>query len=192
MKNYLFFDTETTGLPTDWKAPAEQFPRLVQLGYMIFDENKKLLKTGNHIIKPVGFEISKEVSEIHGITNEIALEKGEDLKEVMIMFVEHLNNAKYIIGHNLSYDRKIIRGELMRNGIEYNSDSKIKICTMHSSRNYCKLPGKRGFKIPKLQELHVKLFGEEFENAHNALADVMATVQCFWKMKELGLLIDKL
>ena len=34
MKNYLFFDTETTGLPRNYKAPSSDtrnWPRLVQL-----------------------------------------------------------------------------------------------------------------------------------------------------------------
>jgi DNA polymerase III epsilon subunit-like protein len=189
---YLFFDTETTGLPLDWKAPAEQFPRLVQLGYMIFDENKKHHITGNHLIKPEGFEIPKSVSDLHGITTEIALNEGENLKEVLARFVEYLNKAKYIIGHNLSFDRKIMRGEFIREHIEYNSDDKIKICTMHSSRKYCNIKGVRGTKLPTLQELHIKLFGKSFEEAHNALADVNATSNCFWKMEELGLLNGKL
>ena len=32
---YLFFDTETTGLPANWQAPMsdlENWPRLVQIG----------------------------------------------------------------------------------------------------------------------------------------------------------------
>lgn len=189
---YLLFDTETTGLPKDWNAPADQFPRLVQLGYLWFDENKNLKKSGNHIIKPECFEISKEASDIHGITNDIALEKGENLKDVMNQFVSLLKESKYIIGHNLSYDRKIIRGELIRTGIEYDSSEKIKICTMHSSTKLCKIPGKRGYKWPTLQELHKCLFGEEFEDAHNAVADIQATSLCFWKMMELGIFNDKL
>jgi len=34
---YLFFDTETTGLPKKWKAPItdlDNWPRLVQLAYL--------------------------------------------------------------------------------------------------------------------------------------------------------------
>ena len=37
---YLFFDTETTGLPKNWKAPVtdlNNWPRLVQLAYLLYD-----------------------------------------------------------------------------------------------------------------------------------------------------------
>jgi len=36
---YLFFDTETTGLPKNWKAPVtdlNNWPRLVQLAYLFY------------------------------------------------------------------------------------------------------------------------------------------------------------
>ena len=60
---------------------------------------------------------------------------------------------------------------------------KPKYCTMKLSTDYCKLPGKKGFKSPRLAELHQVLFGSGFDNAHNALADVEATARCFWELK---------
>ncbi|KAF0237889.1 MAG: DNA polymerase III subunit [Prolixibacteraceae bacterium] len=39
---YLFFDTETTGLPKNWKAPVtdlNNWPRLVQLAYLLYDSD---------------------------------------------------------------------------------------------------------------------------------------------------------
>ena len=182
---YLFFDTETIGLPKDWNAPADQFPRLVQLAWQEYDENGKLTHEHDFIIKPDRFTIPEDASKVHGITTEIALEKGHDLTGVMSIFKTYLDANKYLIGHNLSFDRKIIRGELIRCGIEYDSSEKVKICTMHSSTQYCKLEGKRGYKWPKLQELHKVLFGEEFKDAHDAMADIRATAKCFWELKRL-------
>ena len=51
-------------------------------------------------------------------------------------------------------------------------------------------PGGRGgrFKWPKLTELHVKLFGEAFAEAHNASADVEATARCFLELIRLGVI----
>ena len=50
---------------------------------------------------------------------------------------------------------------------------------MQASTNYCRLPGPYGYKWPKLSELHIKLFGEDFDEAHNASADINATEKCF-------------
>ena len=41
---YLFFDTETTGLPKDYNKPytdVDNFPRLVQLSMIYFDSETK-------------------------------------------------------------------------------------------------------------------------------------------------------
>ena len=71
---HLFFDVETTGLPFNYKAPYTQldnWPRIVQLSWLIADFDGAILKESDNIIK-VDFEIPQEVSRIHGITNVIS------------------------------------------------------------------------------------------------------------------------
>jgi hypothetical protein len=41
---------------------------------------------------------------------------------------------------------------------------------------------------PRLQELYVKLFGHEFDDAHNAMSDIDATEQCFRELRKKGLI----
>ena len=58
------------------------------------------------------------------------------------------------------------------------------VCTMKGATEFCSIPSPRGWnKFPKLNELHSKLFGEEFDNAHNAFADIEATksVSLSWR-----------
>ena len=66
--------------------------------------------------------------------------------------------------------------------------SKRTYCTMQAGTNFCKIPGKYGYKWPKLMELYVKLFGHDFEGAHNAMSDIDATQECFWKMRSRRLI----
>jgi len=63
---------------------------------------------------------------------------------------------------------------------------KRKICTMHSTTDFCAINGPYGYKWPKLSELHYKLFRTDFEEAHNAAADINATARCFWELRRLG------
>ncbi|MFR6285749.1 MAG: hypothetical protein ACLUN1_18295 [Odoribacter splanchnicus] len=45
---YLFFDTETTGLPKQWNAPVtdlENWPRLVQLAWIMYDDRGNMLES---------------------------------------------------------------------------------------------------------------------------------------------------
>lgn len=54
--------------------------------------------------------------------------------------------------------------------------------------NYCALPGSQGYKWPKLIELHEKLFGETFVDAHDARVDVKACARCFFELKKRNVL----
>ncbi|MBR3480843.1 MAG: hypothetical protein IKH32_09190 [Prevotella sp.] len=62
------------------------------------------------------------------------------------------------------------------------------ICTMQSSTDFCRIRGYYGYKFPKLQELYWKLFGEDFDDAHNAMSDIEATERCFWELKKSGII----
>ncbi len=186
---YLFFDTETTGLPKNWKAPVtdlNNWPRLVQLAYLHFDKNGNKISGGDFIIKPDGFIIPKEAAKIHGISNEKANQEGKELLMVLKDFESLINQAEYLVAHNISFDEKIVGAEFLRNKMKDSLTTKRKICTMHSSTNYCALEGPYGYKWPKLSELHYKLFKTNFDEAHNAAVDINATAKCFWELKRLG------
>ena len=192
-EKYLFFDTETTGLPKNWNAPVDDlnnWPRLVQLAWEFYDNGVKV-NTGNFIIKPEGFEIPVESSKIHGITTSRAKKEGIELKNVLLEFQKMIEQSNYLVAHNMSFDEKIIGAEFLRESMENIVSSKKTICTKEISTNFCAIPNSNGYssyKWPKLSELHIKLFGIEFFDSHNALADVSATAKCFWEMKERGII----
>lgn len=189
---YLFFDTETTGLPKKYDAPSSDLKnwscRLVQLSWIMKDENQNLLSQGDFIIKPDGFKIPKESSDVHGITTEIALEKGQDLKKAVYYFLGACKMADLIIGHNVSYDMHVVGAELIRTWGKDYIEGLPTADTMMASIELCKIPGKYGFKYPKLMELHNALFGCDFEDAHNSFADISATEKCFWELKKRKLI----
>ena len=188
---YLFFDTETTGVPKDYNAPASNtmnWPRLVQLGWILTDESGNEISSGNEIIKPEGFVIPTDVSRVHGITTEVALREGKPLKQVLQSFMKDAEGIKCFVGHNVSFDQKVVGAELYRLGIADTVSTARSLDTMVAATDYCKIPGVYGYKWPKLIELHRKLFGCDFEDAHDAMADITATKKCFFEMKRRGLI----
>lgn len=187
---YLFFDTETTGLPKNWKAPVtnlNNWPRMVQLAYLLYDTDGNLLFNGDYIIKPVGFTIPKESSRIHGISTERAMQEGSPLKDVLLSFQEMMARAVCLVAHNMAFDEKILGAELLRCGLPNNLTAKQRICTMQRTTDYCAIKGPYGYKWPRLSELHQKLFSCDFEEAHNAAVDIEATARCFWELRKRGL-----
>lgn len=192
----LFFDTETTGTPKNYRAPLTDFdnwPRLVQLAWIQVDgDDLAVMKSFDTLIKPEGFEIPQEAIAIHGITTERASLEGMKLKDALAMFSLALANCDMIVGHNISFDRNIIGSEMLRMGFEDSLHGKPRICTMNAGTNFCQLPGKYGYKWPKLSELHEKLFKEPFESAHNAKADIYATAKCFFAMCQRGIISEEM
>ena len=188
---YLFFDTETTGLPRNYKAPVSDtnnWPRMIQIAWLLYDQQKKQIDRQEYIIRPEGFTIPNEAARVHGISTEKALDEGKDLEEVLSHFNTSIGEANTIIAHNISFDEKIVGAEFIRKGIQSDLFNKPRLCTMHSSTNFCKIPGPYGYKWPKLSELHITLFGENFEGAHDAMADIEATARCFWELRNLGVM----
>jgi len=185
---YLIFDTETTGLPHNYSAPItdlDNWPRLVQIAWQLHDGHGKLIGSESFIVKPEGFTIPFNSEKIHGISTKRALSEGHDLKEVLDKFQTDLAQTEVVIGHNIEFDNKIVGAELVRTGQEPQGNQLQKmdvIDTSVVSIDYCQLPGGRGgkFKSPKLIELHEKLFGEAFADAHDAAYDVDATAKCFF------------
>ena len=190
---YLFFDTETTGLPQNWRAPVEDlenWPRMVQIAWTLYKDSVKI-SSCNYIIEPEGFEIPIESSKIHGITTARAKKDGASLQVVLKEFQDLVAKADFLVAHNISFDQMIVGAELLRKNMQNNIITKSRICNMEISTNFCAIPsvnGYSGYKWPKLSELYMKLFGKEFEDSHNALADVEATAKCFWEMKSRQLI----
>jgi DNA polymerase-3 subunit alpha len=183
---FLIFDTETTGLPKKWKAPLNDFdnwPRMVQLAWQCHDIEGNFLFAKNHVITPDGYTIPEDVVAVHGISTEIAREKGIPLKDALLDFIEDVKKARFIIGHNVSFDINIVGCELLR----CEMDEKVLVNapmldTMTGSKEFCDLKRNGQLKNPTLTELHLKLFGVPFAEAHNAAADVEATSRCFLEL----------
>lgn len=185
---YFFFDTETTGLPLqrggDNIDPAK-WPRMVQLAWLLFDENGKLLSSYASIIKPVDFTIPKDASEIHGITTDRARKEGMPLSDALVRFLSASSKAKTIVAHNLDFDLGVVKAEFMRGRMPLQVEGKEKVCTMQDSTGCCGLPDT---KWPKLGELYFALFGRELDGAHDAASDARATAECFFELKRRGVI----
>ena len=189
---YLFFDTETTGLPRSMKASVcvtENWPRLVQLAWLLVTKNGDVIKKRSAIIYPDDFVIPEEASMIHGITTERARREGKPLATIIDEFMQDFENVICLVAHNIEFDQNIIGAELCRLNRSYDSFMyhKETICTMLSSTDYCAIPsinGHEDYKWPKLQELYHKLFNKYFDDAHDALADITATKECFFELKK--------
>ncbi len=183
---YLIFDTETTGIPHNKTAPisdVDNWPRVVQLAWQLHDAKGKLLSQQNFLIKPEGFDIPYKAEQIHGISTKRALAEGHSLKKILDLFVHDLTRATLLVGHNIEFDISILGAEFIRQQFDVGSLLKLeKVDTGLVSTAFCGLSGGLGgkLKMPRLVELHEKLFGVNYGDAHDAAYDVAATARCFF------------
>ena len=178
---YLIFDTETTGLPKRWDAPVsdtDNWPRCVQIAWQLHDKTGVLLQHYEALVRPEGFNIPYDAEQIHGISTDLALEEGKALSEVLQDFKQVLEKTEFLVGQNVGFYINVMGAEFFRDcGANLLESLPVLDTCTEDTALLCQLPGGRGgkFKLPTLTELHAHLFGEPFDEAHNAGADVEAT-----------------
>lgn len=195
---YLFFDTETTGLPKNWKArmqDLDNWPRVIQLAWLLVTKDNLDRAEWKYLILPDGWEIPKEPFWLeHGYDTDKSRAEGVPIADALRSFIMDVNECQYLVSHNMDFDYNVLGAELLRAGV---SGKKLtRICTKEASTNYCKIPfagrkqypgARQSYKWPKLEELHRHLFGVDFEGAHDAMADVRALRACFFELVRLGI-----
>lgn len=184
---FLFFDTETTGLPTkgQYRNPKHpSTPKLVELAALLCDSDGNELDSLAAIIKPYGFTIPLAASNVHGITTERAEAEGADLQFITESFLNLVERSEKLVAHNAAYDQLILDRVML--DLSYEGSFTIGrpiLCTKELTTPICKLPSSwgSGFKWPNLQEAHRFFFNEDFTGAHGALADVKACARVFFE-----------
>jgi DNA polymerase III epsilon subunit-like protein len=188
---YLVFDTETTGFPARWDAPCTDtanWPRLVQIAWVRAGADGQPLDEQVHIVRPFGFSIPKDAERVHGISTAQALLEGSALGEVLDLFSAALDQSSVIVAHNIAFDECVVAAEFAREGRRFDLAGKSKVCTMKGSTDYCRLPGRNGYKYPTLAELYYTLFRRTLAETHRADADVRSCLECFFELKRRGVL----
>jgi DNA polymerase III epsilon subunit-like protein len=193
----LVLDTETTGFPKQWKITPNNTntanwynARVIEIAWIISDNNGNVVKKENYIIKPIGeFNITPMNQLIHGFSKEQVLANGYDMESILIKMKKDVEiyNVNTIIAHNYEFDSNVILSEIYRlSNTSYTSIfERNKYCTMLNGTSITKLMPYRfgNYKYPKLPELCLH-YDIEFDPnmAHGALYDTEKTIECYMKM----------
>lgn len=186
----LVFDTETTGLPLE-KNPSiydtPKWPFIVQLSYIVYDcdTNEMIALIDDYINIAYDIHISEASQKVHNITREM-LNDGITIKEALYKFNNYAKHCDLIVGHNVSFDKRMVIVEGVRNKIKMDVGNTY--CTMRNSTEICMIEkknpnGEMYFKFPTLSELHFHLFKKIPKNTHNALTDILICLRCYCKIE---------
>jgi DNA polymerase III epsilon subunit-like protein len=174
---YIAFDFETSGLPTGRRnvvVTPETLHcfdtcRAVSLSAARFSSRGRLIDTFDEIIYPSDFQISQGSIDIHGITQEKAMKDGRYFTEVFFDFMRFIGpRTTTMVAHNAIFDTSVLRSEIIRHKLDLSLIQNLNFrCTLDLY--------KERFLTPiRLGVLYKEIFGVDFENAHNSLADCIA------------------
>jgi DNA polymerase III epsilon subunit-like protein len=172
---YIAFDFETSGLPKGRKPVTQETLgqydtcRAVSLSAARFSSKGRLVDTFDAMILPTDFTISPGSIAIHGITEDMARSRGRPFLQVFTDFMTFIGpRTKTIVAHNAKFDVSVLRSEMLRHDVDLSLIEELNFrCTLELYRE-------RFLKPIRLGVLYEDIFGEQFEDAHNSLADCIA------------------
>lgn len=174
---------ETTGLP-NWKEPSgdECQPHIVQLaGVLCNADTQKVIQSIDLIVKPDGWEIPEDMTAIHGITTEHALEVGVP-EGFAVTMLHLLRGDSHRVAYNKTFDQRIVRIAMKR----YMADEVVeKWAEKDDHQDPMRMVQEvHGGKNMKLADAYKLVTGKELENAHTAMADTMAAMDIYFALKD--------
>lgn len=200
MTPILVLDFETTGLPLfDQPSDDPRQPHIVQAAAILVDaDTRKAISSIDLIVKPDGWTIPDDVAAIHGITTERAAAVGVDEDIVVIALCRLWQVSTLRVGHNESFDARIMRIGLKRFVGEAAADAwkaGAAECTANLATPIMNMEATDAMKAtgrgnkpkrPKLTEAYKFFTGEDMPNAHSAMGDVLGCLSVYWKIKDLA------
>lgn len=181
----LFIDTETTGIPIwDRRSNHPGQPRIIQLAAILTDSEGKKLSVLDTLIKPDGWVVPANITELTGLTTARCAAGGVPMNRALSILMALWALSTVRVSHGQAFDTRMVRIEIMRSDLPWATDTLADsykaaptFCTLHKSRPICKLPNN---KAPKLGEAYRHFMGKEIEGAHDAYADAMAVKAVFF------------
>lgn len=140
MENRIFLDTETSGL-----KPGQ----VGQLSYIIEIPNQRVYAKNFFFAIDSLDDGAAEVTQ-RDLDFYKRASNGKVFKDYIEEIATDLNGA-VLYAHNAKFDRGFMDAEFRRCGLIY-SPAGVE-CTMLKFRNILRLPGRYGFKNPKLEEV---------------------------------------
>lgn len=192
----LALKADTSGLPLYNKPSADAGqPHIVSLAMILINPATRDVDDVFHeIIKPDGWEIPREATNIHRIDMERALRDGISEYDAIQAYRLFQSRALRQLGWTAHFDRRIIRIGMFRRGCSRQEIESIEaklplievapVCTA-----ICKLPpsdkmiamGSKAFKQPTLAEAAREMLGVDTAAERTAMTDLSATLALYWK-----------
>lgn len=162
-KNYTVLDVETTGLNPDLDS-------IIQLSMVKYQDDKEINRMNLYLTPSNHQKLSQNIIDITKITDD-KLDGAPEFKEILSEFKKFVGND-IIIGHNVTFDLKMLRGEYKRINEPFTSIRYID--TLKLARTLMPYKPRGGYKLENLKyDLPDSKLGKL--RSHDSLNDVLIT-----------------
>lgn len=177
-KEFVVFDLETTGLF------FEYFDEPIEIGAVKINTEGNLTWDKLHLYILPRKKITKKITEITGLTEDIIKEKGPTPRKEALLKLRDFIGDGIPVGHNVHFDVCFINYWFSYYKIPLITSY---ICTKETYQyNYSeKLRPAKGRFLANLAVM-CETFGVTNKQAHSAIEDTVATAKCFIEMMNLG------
>lgn len=164
-KFIVCWDVETTGL-----NPKEDF--MIQLAVSKFSkETMEIIESKKWYVKPAhNYTISPQAQAVHGLTKEFIEANGVYFKELAPEFFKMIEDADLLTYNGNTFDIKFLNEECKRWGLPL---------PIVGKNFYDAFAMECRFHPRNLSAVYKSYTGVDLEDAHDALADVNATIEVF-------------
>jgi len=102
--------------------------------FILLDENGEIVREGYYYVNP-NVEIPVNITRIFGVSTEMVVKYGNSMEEILHILQTVVKKSKYIIGHNVEFDYKIISAEIVRNKAAFSLKRKKEFaqCILHEN-----------------------------------------------------------
>lgn len=158
-EKFVVVDIETTGLDSTKHE-------IIEIGAVMVNRDSTMHDTFSSLVKPEK-KLSKRITEITGITNEMLEREGEKLNDVMSKFLHFVGNSRLVF-FNAPFDHAFISNAAIKMGVQINNPVS---CALDMSRRAW--PGLKSYKLSYLAK------SLDTTGTHRALKDCELTVTVY-------------
>jgi DNA polymerase-3 subunit epsilon len=160
-KQFVVLDLETTGLDPE-------LHEIIEVGAIRIVGDSVTQAGFSMLVKPRK-QIPKQITQITGITQAMVDEEGQELAEVMKLFLEFIGDLP-LVAFNAEFDMGFLRNAALRNGFDIGNRY---TCALKMSRRAW--PGLPSYRLSEL----AKMANLPTDDSHRALGDCKRTAIIF-------------
>ncbi len=168
---YIVFDVENNCVNQD----------IIQLAYVVYDDEHKILKRNNKYVKDRF--VDSRAGQITKITTEKLRRFGTPFNQVIEEFFIDLSKVVFVCGHHVHTDISKVRSNMEKYRLKSSLDILSQITVKDTATLYKLVKGK-GRSI-SLSDMYKELSGKMMTQAHDALSDVEHTGRCYQMLQKI-------